>query len=179
MQYQIIKQLNYLSRDNFSRGAYMYAEDLPTVEVYPCPQPMQHTHVTEYGVYQPAPSFSLFPAAAVDNTPPTYESTVVSAYPVETAPSAPSGLDDGYASDAAIRTFSDAEPPRPSLHHRASAAELELNRLQEELLCAICEERRKDTVFQCGHETCRTCADSLSHCPSCRVEIQVRIKRFG
>src|SRR5688500_20367421 len=47
------KQLGYLSRDNFSRGAYMYAQDMPNVVVYPCPLPVQPTYVTQYGVYQP------------------------------------------------------------------------------------------------------------------------------
>uniref|UniRef100_K3X6C2 RING-type domain-containing protein n=1 Tax=Globisporangium ultimum (strain ATCC 200006 / CBS 805.95 / DAOM BR144) TaxID=431595 RepID=K3X6C2_GLOUD len=187
VQYQIIKQLGYLSRDNFSRGAYMYAQDMPNVVVYPCPLPVQPAYVTQYGVYQPVANHDLFAAAAataVDTQPPpSYQTAVAS------APSAPSGPDEGYGSDTAVHAIENAVPvattvvppaaQRPSLQHRASAAELELNRLQEELLCAICEDRRKDTVFQCGHETCKLCADTLTHCPICRAQIQVRIKRFG
>ncbi|CEG39385.1 copinelike protein [Plasmopara halstedii] len=66
-----------------------------------------------------------------------------------------------------------------TMGHRKSSAEEELRRLKESLLCPICEERKKDTVFQCGHETCEKCADFLSHCHLCRQQIQVRIKRFG
>ncbi|KAF1323438.1 Copine-like protein, partial [Globisporangium splendens] len=185
VQYQIIKQLGYLSRDNFSRGAYMYAQDMPSVVVYPCPLPMQPTYATQYGVYQPVTNHDLFAAATTVDTqpPPSYQTAAAS------APSAPSGPDEGYGSDASVHAFESAVPAaaavvppaaqRPSLQHRASAAELELNRLQEELLCAICEDRRKDTVFQCGHETCKSCADTLTHCPICRAQIQVRIKRFA
>lgn len=175
-QYQTIKELKYLSRDNFAQGAYMLAQDLPTVEVYPCPQPVQQAYVTEYAVYQP---FYTTPANG-SNLPPSYESTVVSAYPMEMAPSAPSGFDDAIPAEMAQeRQAAAANPMRPGLQTQMSTAELELNRMQEELLCSICEERKKDTVFQCGHETCRVCGDFLSHCPSCRAEIQVRIKRFG
>ncbi|RHY66927.1 hypothetical protein DYB38_006826 [Aphanomyces astaci] len=46
-------------------------------------------------------------------------------------------------------------------------------------LCFICEDRKKDTVFQCGHETCATCSSALSDCPVCRVPIQTRIHRYG
>lgn len=175
VQYQIIKDLKYLSRDNFTQGAYMLAQDLPTVEVYPCPQPVQQMYVTEYAVYQP--SFYTTPANS-SNPPSSYDSTVVSAYPVEMAPSAPSGFDDAIPEETA-QPAAARNPMRPGLRTQMSTAELELNRLQEELLCSICEERKKDTVFQCGHETCRVCGDFLSHCPSCRTEIQVRIKRFG
>lgn len=179
-QYQIIKELKYLSRDNFAQGAYMLAQDLPTVEVYPCPQPVQQMYVTEYAVYQP--SFYSTPASA-NNPPPSYESTVVPAYPVEMTPSAPSGFDDATPAEMTqpppASAATGTNPTQPELRTQMSTAELELSRLQEELLCSICEERKKDTVFQCGHETCRACGDFLSHCPSCRAEIQVRIKRFG
>lgn len=163
-QYQLIKQMNYLSRNNFSKGAYMLAQDLPAVEVYPCPQPVQHSYVAQYAVYQPPPHYGhgMGNNSIMDHGP-----AVVAEYPVEMAPSAPA--DDNVSALAA----------RPGLQHRESHAELELTRLQEELLCGICEERRKDTVFQCGHETCRLCADLLSDCPTCRAPIQVRIKRFG
>lgn len=171
-QYQQIKHMNYLSRDNFSKGAYMLAQDLPCVEVYPCPQPVQHTYVAEYAVYQPSPYYAqgmglgMGMGMGIDSNDDN-NATAVPGYPVEMAPSAPS--DDAVPVVAA----------RSALQHRESNAELALNRLQEELECGICQERRKDTVFQCGHETCRLCADLLTHCPSCRVEIHVRIKRFG
>ncbi|OQR82320.1 ankyrin repeat protein [Achlya hypogyna] len=51
--------------------------------------------------------------------------------------------------------------------------------LEDEALCAICEEQRKNTVFTCGHETCGACAERLIHCPNCREPITARIRRFS
>ncbi|RHY03737.1 hypothetical protein DYB25_008191, partial [Aphanomyces astaci] len=54
-----------------------------------------------------------------------------------------------------------------------------MREMHEAQLCFICEDRKKDTVFQCGHETCATCSSALSDCPVCRVPIQTRIHRYG
>ncbi|CAK4177875.1 unnamed protein product [Aphanomyces euteiches] len=45
--------------------------------------------------------------------------------------------------------------------------------------CEICFEATKEIVFQCGHETCTTCAAKLTNCPQCRVRIKSRIQRRG
>ncbi|KAG9401852.1 E3 ubiquitin-protein ligase mib2 [Aphanomyces cochlioides] len=45
--------------------------------------------------------------------------------------------------------------------------------------CEICLEATKAIVFQCGHETCTTCAAKLTNCPQCRVRIKSRIQRRG
>ncbi|KAF0690017.1 hypothetical protein As57867_018517, partial [Aphanomyces stellatus] len=50
--------------------------------------------------------------------------------------------------------------------------------MHEAQLCPICEDQKKDVVFQCGHETCTSCGDQLSLCPICRVAITQRIRRF-
>ena len=50
--------------------------------------------------------------------------------------------------------------------------------LQDAQLCIICEENNKNMVFQCGHETCDTCAIRLVLCPTCRTPIETRIKRY-
>ncbi|EQC24929.1 hypothetical protein SDRG_17187 [Saprolegnia diclina VS20] len=50
--------------------------------------------------------------------------------------------------------------------------------MEEATLCTICEERPKDTVFTCGHETCMTCAQQMTSCPNCRKPITARIRRF-
>jgi hypothetical protein len=87
-------------------------------------------------------------------------------------------------STAGKMIVTDNGPPsdqRPAfLENRSmSQAEIDLAQLQEALLCCICEEKQKDTVFNCGHETCRTCADQLTACPTCRQIITIRIKRYG
>ncbi|EQC34704.1 hypothetical protein SDRG_08020 [Saprolegnia diclina VS20] len=67
--------------------------------------------------------------------------------------------------------------PTPSL---ADARLVESMRaLHEATLCPICEDKKKDMVFQCGHETCGQCASRLTQCPICRVTISTRIHRYG
>ncbi|KAG6611238.1 putative copine-like protein [Phytophthora cinnamomi] len=157
-QYRTIKAMNYLER-----GPYRVRTDLPRVDVFPPPQTVENVHQNHnYGVFQPILQQT---SARVATT-----ATTTTQYGQATSPSAPlfGSADDAQSGSA-----------RPTLQHRSSRAEVELAQLQEALLCPICEDRRKDTVFQCGHETCRKCGEFLSHCPLCRQEIQVRIKRFG
>ncbi|KAG2531112.1 hypothetical protein JM16_001270 [Phytophthora kernoviae] len=152
-QYRTIKAMKYLDQ-----GPNRVRADLPRVDVFPSPQPMENAQ-NNFGVYQPR----------VQQIHQVVTTTQIS-QPAEVSPSAPLfGSTDDTRSGLV----------RPPLQHRSSRAEDELARLQETLTCPICEERKKDTVFQCGHETCQKCGEILSHCPLCRQEIQVRIKRFG
>ncbi|GMF65001.1 unnamed protein product [Phytophthora lilii] len=158
-QYRTIKAMNYLER-----GPNSVRTDLPRVDVFPPPQPIENVHHSQnYGVFQPHSQQAQ--ARSVANT-----ATTTMQYGQATSPSAPlfGSTDDAHRGSA-----------RPTLQHRSSRAEVELAQLQETLVCPICEDRKKDTVFQCGHETCQKCGEFLSHCPLCRQEIQVRIKRFG
>ncbi|KAL3661400.1 hypothetical protein V7S43_013603 [Phytophthora oleae] len=149
-QYQTIKAMNYLDH-----GPFRVRADLPRVDVFPPPQPIENVH-QNYGVYQPQPQ----QAQASEATATTMQ------YGQATSPSAPFfGSADGST--------------RPTLQHRSSKAEEDLAKLQDSLVCPICEERKKDTVFQCGHQTCQKCGEILSHCPLCRQQIQMRIKMFG
>jgi E3 ubiquitin-protein ligase RGLG len=157
-QYRTIKAMNYLGRKPFS-----VRTDLPRVDVFPPPQPIEHAYQSNYGVFQPRPQQAQARSAAT--------ATTTTQCGQATSPSAPVFVS---ADNASARSAQ-----RPTLQHRSSHAEVELAQLQETLLCPICEDRKKDTVFQCGHETCQTCGKFLSHCPLCRQEIQVRIKRFG
>ncbi|XP_078000102.1 uncharacterized protein LOC144452815 [Glandiceps talaboti] len=50
--------------------------------------------------------------------------------------------------------------------------------LEEAQVCSICMENRKDTAFQCGHMTCKDCADVLHNCPICRQPIERKINLF-
>jgi hypothetical protein len=45
--------------------------------------------------------------------------------------------------------------------------------------CAICLEREKEIVFQCGHQCCSVCAPKISQCHTCRVSIRQKIKLHG
>jgi hypothetical protein len=45
--------------------------------------------------------------------------------------------------------------------------------------CPVCMERPKDSVFNCGHQTCQICAASLRLCPECRTPIKSRTRVYG
>lgn len=45
--------------------------------------------------------------------------------------------------------------------------------------CAICMEREKEIVFQCGHQCCSVCAPKISQCHTCRAFIKQKIKLHG
>jgi len=49
---------------------------------------------------------------------------------------------------------------------------------QEELLCGICMEKKKNMVFACGHTCCSTCATTLQLCHICRTPISQKIQLF-
>lgn len=51
--------------------------------------------------------------------------------------------------------------------------------MSSESLCIVCEERPKDTVFQCGHRYCGQCAYQVSVCPYCREEVAIRIRIYN
>lgn len=157
-QYRIIKEMGFLTR----RPPFQYRNDLPRVEVFPPP------------VAQPQPLF-----------PPTYSSISVPSAPTYAQPTAVEGIllaaqvyynEQQQQQQATVPSYAGGSV---QLDRRTSSAEVELARIQEELLCPICEDRRKDLVFQCGHETCGKCGELLQDCPICRQRIQVRIKRFG
>ncbi|CAH0520813.1 unnamed protein product [Peronospora belbahrii] len=151
-QYRAIKAMKYLDHK-----AYMGRTDLPRVDIFPPPQRIENVRQSHnVDVRQ----------HILQQTCSEADATPTMQYIQATPPSAPllSSTDDVCN----ILTC-------PMLLR----AEEELARLQETLLCPICEERKKDMVFQCGHETCQICCELLSHCPLCRQEILVRIKRFS
>ena len=50
--------------------------------------------------------------------------------------------------------------------------------LRDSKLCPVCLENSRDAAFQCGHQTCMSCAKALDNCPLCRKPIQLRIKLY-
>ncbi|RHY28167.1 hypothetical protein DYB32_006178, partial [Aphanomyces invadans] len=54
-----------------------------------------------------------------------------------------------------------------------------LRAMEEELICTICMAAKKNVVFQCGHETCEDCSKNVVNCPSCRLPIRTRTRRYG
>ncbi|XP_070207241.1 E3 ubiquitin-protein ligase MIB2-like isoform X2 [Littorina saxatilis] len=53
-----------------------------------------------------------------------------------------------------------------------------LQEMEDSLQCAVCMERKKDTVFMCGHAVCGKCSEALSICPMCRKAITKRIPLY-
>lgn len=48
----------------------------------------------------------------------------------------------------------------------------------EGLECPVCLTDKKDMAFNCGHQTCRQCSESLTNCPICRQPITTRIRLY-
>ena len=95
-----------------------------------------------------------------------------------------------------------AVPAHQSEESKREAARLahELESMRDEVTCAVCLERRKNVVFQCGHQVrcgcraamgltlvphaclclqvCDVCSPTLQVCPMCRAAVTTRIKMF-
>ncbi|KAK3104710.1 hypothetical protein FSP39_008391 [Pinctada imbricata] len=56
-----------------------------------------------------------------------------------------------------------------------SFLERRLQEIEENTLCTICMERKKDTAFLCGHTVCSVCGESLKICHMCRQPISKKI----
>jgi E3 ubiquitin-protein ligase RGLG len=156
-QYRIIKEMGFLTR----RPPFQYRHDLPRVEVFPPPVTQPPT------TFPPAYPLIGAPSAPAYAPPTATEGTSVASQVYYSEQQQQQAATPAFASGAV------------QLDRRTSSAEIELRRMQEELLCPICEDRRKDLVFQCGHETCAKCGEQLQDCPICRQRIQVRIKRYA
>ena len=48
-----------------------------------------------------------------------------------------------------------------------------------DMVCSICMENQKNTVFGCGHFLCAKCAKTSTQCPFCRKVVDVRIPVFS
>ncbi|OQR86416.1 hypothetical protein THRCLA_22964, partial [Thraustotheca clavata] len=64
------------------------------------------------------------------------------------------------------------------LQNKVAILQQRVQELEVSNICTICYEQTKDTVFNCGHETCTNCSKLLSNCPNCRKPITARIHRF-
>ncbi|XP_012946086.1 E3 ubiquitin-protein ligase MIB2 [Aplysia californica] len=86
-------------------------------------------------------------------------------------------IDLKRAADGSI--ISSGHNPSSSLASEEEAfLKKRLQELEDTINCPICMERQKNRVFQCGHATCGTCADSLRNCPICRKVIKQKINLF-
>ncbi|XP_021361019.1 E3 ubiquitin-protein ligase MIB2-like isoform X2 [Mizuhopecten yessoensis] len=54
-----------------------------------------------------------------------------------------------------------------------------LQEMEENILCTICMERRRDMVFLCGHSVCNKCGEALKICHMCRKPITKKITIYS
>lgn len=50
--------------------------------------------------------------------------------------------------------------------------------LEEQFLCGICMERKRNVAFLCGHGACTLCTQGLSTCHMCRTKIEKKIPLY-
>jgi len=56
--------------------------------------------------------------------------------------------------------------------------EMKFQDLEDQFLCGICMERRRDVAFLCGHGACAQCTAGLEICHMCRTVIQTKIHLY-
>jgi len=59
-----------------------------------------------------------------------------------------------------------------------SRLQMERERFNEEKTCAVCMDRQKAIVFDCGHTTCVDCSIKMRLCHTCRKPIAKKIKFY-
>ena len=55
---------------------------------------------------------------------------------------------------------------------------MEREQFNEEKTCAVCLDRQKAIVFDCGHTVCTECSIKMRLCHSCRKPIAKKIKFY-
>jgi len=75
----------------------------------------------------------------------------------------------------------DLESPEPADEKetgRLRSLEQKVQDLEEQFLCGICMERRRNVAFLCGHGACTFCTQGLVNCHMCRVKIERKIPLY-
>lgn len=78
-----------------------------------------------------------------------------------------------FASDGAEVTTA------PKTGSSNNTLQRKLQELEEEVMCTICMERKRDLVFLCGHSVCAKCGDNLRTCHMCRKPIGKKIPLYS
>jgi E3 ubiquitin-protein ligase mind-bomb len=58
---------------------------------------------------------------------------------------------------------------------RLKSLEMKVQDLEDQFLCSICLERRRNVAFKCGHGACDFCSRGLDTCHMCRKVIEEKI----
>jgi len=80
------------------------------------------------------------------------------------------------------------EPPIPKTQdcaildkkgaERLLSLEQKFKDLEEQFLCSICLERKRNVAFLCGHGACAPCTQDLVNCHMCRNKIEKKIPLY-
>ena len=72
-----------------------------------------------------------------------------------------------------------APPSTSTKEPQNSTLQRRLNEMEENILCSICMERKRDMAFLCGHTVCGQCGDALRTCHMCRKPITKKINLYS
>eukprot|EP00092_Neocalanus_flemingeri_P028989 GFUD01031472.1.p1 GENE.GFUD01031472.1~~GFUD01031472.1.p1 ORF type:complete len:938 (+),score=300.01 GFUD01031472.1:38-2851(+) len=61
---------------------------------------------------------------------------------------------------------------------RLKSLEMKVQDLEDQFLCSICMERRRNVAFLCGHGACEICTEGLDTCHMCRTVIERKIPLY-
>ncbi|KAF0688543.1 Aste57867_19859 [Aphanomyces stellatus] len=196
-QFRAVRDLDLFHRQPTTRTSFPPPRVLPPPEPLPAfvpmfPGPTTTNYAPQYPMQYPGlPPQTSFPnqSFAPKSVPPPFQppppSHMAMAAPLaEVVVPCPVCTFDNPATASRCH-ICDAPLAAPGVNEAPARPSADQDRLvhvvremHEAQLCPICEDQKKDVVFQCGHETCTTCGDQLSLCPICRVAITQRIRRF-
>lgn len=161
LQFNATQELGILGK---TTGSAPFTKPLP-----PPPGVMR----AERGMYpQPAPGYGGFSQSPSFNSRqiPASQPPYVPPPPITPAYSTYSDYGGGY------NNYSGYPPSAPATDDRSTRSSVE--ELGRADYCPICLTDKKDMAFNCGHQTCRQCGDSLANCPICRQAITTRIRLY-
>ena len=60
-----------------------------------------------------------------------------------------------------------------------STLQRKLTEMEDNIMCSICMERKRDMAFLCGHTVCHICGENLKNCHMCRKPITKKIVLYS
>ena len=60
-----------------------------------------------------------------------------------------------------------------------STLQRKLTEMEDNIMCSICMERKRDMAFLCGHTVCSICGENLKNCHMCRKPITKKIVLYS
>ncbi|XP_039281221.1 E3 ubiquitin-protein ligase MIB2 [Nilaparvata lugens] len=83
-------------------------------------------------------------------------------------------IDKRITQDGRVVALKSKQPNQERIRYLES----KMVEIEESISCPICMERKRNTVFLCGHVACDKCSQTLQTCHMCRKEITKRINIY-